>query len=49
MVMVLKGIEQLVFFTFNSAKSIKNIDFVGTDLFMVVEEANGTTFRKDTV
>ena len=33
-------------FTFNSAKSIKNIDFVGTDLFMVVEEANGTTLEK---
>ena len=33
-------------FTFNSAKSIKNIDFVGTDLFMVIEEANGTTLEK---
>ena len=33
-------------FTFNSAKSIKNIDFVGTDLFMVVEEAKGTTLEK---
>ena len=33
-------------FTFNSAKSIKNIDFIGTDLFMVVEEANGTTLEK---
>ena len=33
-------------FTLNSAKSIKNIDFIGTDLFMVVEEANGTTLEK---
>jgi len=33
-------------FTFNSAKSIKNIDFIGTDLFMVVEEANGTSLEK---
>ena len=33
-------------FTLNSAKSIKNVDFIGTDLFMVVEEANGTTLEK---
>ena len=33
-------------FTLNSAKSIKNIDFIGTDLFMVVEEANGTSLEK---
>jgi hypothetical protein len=33
-------------FTLNSAKSIRNIDFIGTDLFMVVEEANGTTLEK---
>ena len=33
-------------FTLNSAKSIKNIDFIGTDLFMVIEEANGTTLEK---
>ena len=33
-------------FTFNSARSIKNIDFIGTDLFMVIEEANGTSLEK---
>ena len=33
-------------FTLNPAKSIKNIDFIGTDLFMVIEEANGTTLEK---
>ena len=33
-------------FTLNSAKSIKNIDFIGTDLFMVIEEANGTSLEK---
>jgi len=33
-------------FTLNSAKSIKNIDFIGTDLFLVIEEANGTTLEK---
>ena len=33
-------------YTFNSARSIKNIDFIGTDLFVVIEEANGTTLEK---
>ncbi len=33
-------------YTFNSARSIRNIDFIGTDLFCVVEEANGTTLEK---
>jgi len=33
-------------FTLNSSKSIKNIDFIGTDLFMVIEEANGTSLEK---
>ena len=33
-------------YTFNSAKSIKNIDFIDTDLYLVVEEANGTTLEK---
>ena len=33
-------------FTLNPAKSIKNIDFIGTDLFMVIEEANGTSLEK---
>ena len=33
-------------YTFNSARSIRNIDFIGTDLFCVVEEANGTSLEK---
>ena len=33
-------------YTFNSARSIRNVDFIGTDLFCVVEEANGTTLEK---
>ena len=33
-------------YTFNSARSIRNIDFIGTDLFCVIEEANGTTLEK---
>jgi hypothetical protein len=33
-------------YTFNSAKSIRNIDFIDTDLYLVVEEANGTTLEK---
>jgi len=33
-------------FTFNSARSIKNIDFIGSDLFLVIEEANGITLEK---
>ncbi len=33
-------------YTFNSAKTIRNIDFIDTDLYLVVEEANGTTLEK---
>ena len=33
-------------YTFNSAKSIRNIDFIDTDLYLVVEEANGTSLEK---
>ena len=33
-------------FTLNPAKSIRNIDFIGTDLYMVIEEANNTTLEK---
>ena len=33
-------------YTLNAAKSIRNIDFIGTDLYLVVEEANGTTLEK---
>tara|TARA_R100000664_G_scaffold8116_1_gene13498 strand:+ start:2944 stop:5391 length:2448 start_codon:yes stop_codon:yes gene_type:complete len=33
-------------FTFNSSRTIRNIDFIGTDLYLIVEEANGTTLEK---
>jgi len=33
-------------FTINSNRTIRNIDFVGTELFCVVEEANGTSLEK---
>ena len=33
-------------FTINSNRIIRNIDFIGTDLFCVIEEANGTTLEK---
>ena len=33
-------------FTINENRSIKNVDFVGSDLFLVIEEANGTTLEK---
>ena len=33
-------------FTINENRSIKNIDFIGSDLFLVIEEANGTTLEK---
>ena len=33
-------------FTINSNRTIRNIDFIGTDLFCVIEEANGTTLEK---
>ena len=33
-------------YTFNSAKTIRNIDFIDTDLYLVVEEANGTSLEK---
>jgi len=33
-------------YTFNSAKTIRNIDFIDTDLYLVIEEANGTTLEK---
>ena len=33
-------------FTINANRAIKNIDFIGTDLFCVIEEANGTTLEK---
>ena len=33
-------------YTFNANRTIRNIDFIGNELFMVVEEANGTTLEK---
>ena len=33
-------------YTINSNRSILNIDFIGTDLFAVIEEANGITLEK---
>ena len=33
-------------FTINSNRSFKNVDFIGTDLFAVVEEANKVTLEK---
>jgi len=33
-------------FTINGNRSIKNIDFIGSDLFLVIEEANGITLEK---
>ena len=33
-------------YTFNSAKTIRNIDFIDTDLYLIAEETNGTTLEK---
>ena len=33
-------------YTFNASRSIKNIDFIGTDMFIVFEEANKVTLEK---
>ena len=33
-------------FTINEARSIRNIDFIGSDLFLVIEEAYKTTLEK---
>jgi len=33
-------------FTINENRSIKNVDFIGTDLFLVIEEANTITLEK---
>ena len=33
-------------FTINENRSIKNVDFIGSDLFVVIEEASGTTLEK---
>ena len=33
-------------YTINANKTILNADFIGTDLFLVIQEANGTTIEK---
>ena len=33
-------------YTFNADRTIRNIDFIGNELFMVIEEANGTSLEK---
>jgi hypothetical protein len=33
-------------YTINSNRTILNADFIGTDLFLVIQEANGTTIEK---
>ncbi len=33
-------------YTFNTSRTIRNIDFIGNELFLVIEEANGTTLEK---
>ena len=41
-----KALNAWFTYTFNSNRSILNIDFIGTDLIMVIEEANGVTLEK---
>ena len=41
-----KALNAWFTYTINSNRSILNIDFIGTDLFMVIEEANGVTLEK---
>ena len=41
-----KALNAWFTYTINSNRSILNIDFIGTDLVMVVEEANGVTLEK---
>ena len=41
-----KALNAWFTYTFNSNRSILNIDFIGTDLIMVVEEANSVTLEK---
>ena len=33
-------------YTINSNRTILNADFIGTDLFLVIQETNGTTIEK---
>jgi len=41
-----KALNAWFTYTLNSNRSILNIDFIGTDLVMVIEEANGVTLEK---
>ena len=41
-----KALNAWFTYTFNSNRSILNIDFIGTDLIMVIEEANKVTLEK---
>ena len=43
---VSKALNAWYTFTINSNRSILNIDFIGTDLILVIEEANGVTLEK---
>tara|TARA_B100001939_G_scaffold347626_1_gene369840 strand:+ start:633 stop:3362 length:2730 start_codon:yes stop_codon:yes gene_type:complete len=41
-----KALSSWFTFTINSNRSILNVDFIGTDLFVVIEEANKVTLEK---
>jgi len=41
-----KALNAWFTYTLNSNRSILNVDFIGTDLIMVIEEANGVTLEK---
>ena len=41
-----KALNAWFTYTLNSNRSILNIDFIGTDLILVIEEANGVTLEK---
>ena len=41
-----KALNAWFTYTINSNRSILNIDFIGTDLILVIEEANGVTLEK---
>ena len=41
-----KDLNSWFTYTFNSNRNILNIDFIGTDLILVIEEANGVTLEK---
>ena len=41
-----KALNAWFTYTINSNRSILNIDFIGTDLIMVIQEANGVTLEK---